>query len=88
MFVDGGNTGVAAQGQVAQKLQQISLNARKMYHHLQEAAATSDEGTDVHAVCQAMGWPAGQVHKAADELLNVGMIYTTLNEETWAVLDY
>jgi replication factor A2 len=32
--------------------------------------------------------PVNEVFKAGDELLGLGVIYTTVDDETWAVLEY
>ena len=35
-----------------------------------------------------LGMPATDVMKAGDELLSAGLIWSTVDELTWAILDY
>ncbi|EPE24326.1 Nucleic acid-binding protein [Glarea lozoyensis ATCC 20868] len=91
MFVDnngGGNVG-AAQGQAAGKKlpAKTSAIARKVYHLLQEAPQ-NNEGLHVQNIASQLGMQANDVFKAGDELLGDGVIYTTVDDETWAVLEY
>jgi replication factor A2 len=91
MFVDagyGGATNGGAAGGVGKKLPaKTSAMARKVYNHLQNAPQ-NNEGLHVHQIAAQLGIPANEVFKAGDELLGDGLIYTTVDDETWAVLEY
>lgn len=90
MFVDGGygatNGGVA--GGAGKKIPaNISAVGRKVFTYLQNAPQ-NNEGLHVHQIASNLNIPANEVFKAGDELLGNGLIYTTVDDETWAVLEY
>jgi replication factor A2 len=87
MFVDGGaSNGASALG--GKKLPpKISQIGRKVYDLLQ-SEPQNNEGLHVHNIANKLGVPANEVFKAGDELLGEGLIYTTVDDETWAVLEY
>ncbi|KAK4454301.1 replication factor A protein 2 [Podospora aff. communis PSN243] len=88
MFVDGGNGAARPAGGVHNaRLKQCSRNAQTVFNYMQRLAA-GDEGANVQAIAQGTGLAARDVIAAADDLLGQGLIYTTLDDETWAVLDY
>lgn len=89
MFVDGGYGATnGAPGAVGKKLPpRISPIARKVYEFLQ-STPQNNEGLHVHNISHQLNIPANEVFKAGDELLGEGLIYTTLDDETWAVLEY
>ncbi len=60
--------------------------ARKVLNFLNNAP-NNNEGTNVQDIAASMGMQANEVFKAGDELLGMGIIYTTLDDETWAVLE-
>jgi replication factor A2 len=90
MFVDdngGGNQGASGE-QVGKKLPaKTSVAARRVYQLLQEAPQ-SNEGLHVSNIATQLGMQPNDVFKAGDELLSDGVIYTTIDDETWAVLEY
>ena len=47
----------------------------------------SNEGLHVQMIASDMGLPVAEVYKGAEELLAVGVIFTTVDDNTWAVLD-
>jgi replication factor A2 len=47
----------------------------------------SNEGLHVQMIASSMNLPTSEVYKGAEELLAVGMIFTTVDDNTWAVLD-
>lgn len=47
----------------------------------------SNEGLHVQMIASQMGMPVSEVYKGAEELLASGMIFTTVDDNTWAVLD-
>jgi replication factor A2 len=89
MFVDGGMTNVGgAVGGAGRKLPpKISAIGKKVYTLLQNSPQ-NNEGLHVHQIAHDLGVPANDVFKAGDELLADGLIYTTVDDETWAVLEY
>ena len=60
--------------------------ARKVYQALK--SADSNEGLHVQLIASQVNAPVNEVFKAAEELVQVGMAYTTVDDSTWAVLDY
>jgi replication factor A2 len=94
MFVDnyggdGGNTGVGGGGGGGSnaRVAACSLRARTMYTFLQNTPGAS-EGINCNAIASGTNLSMRDVMAAADELLGQGLVYTTLDDETWAVLDY
>ncbi|KAI0994286.1 hypothetical protein K3495_g13896 [Podosphaera aphanis] len=63
-----------------------SPTARKLYALLSELR--SNEGVNVNLIAQRLGIQLSDALKAGDELLGTGAIYTTVDDETWAVLEY
>ncbi len=61
--------------------------ARRVFNHL-SSAPQNNEGLHAQVIAAQMGLPANDVFKAGDELLGLGVIYTTVDDETWAVLEY
>ena len=91
MFVDGGYGADANGGAnvgLGKKLPaNTSAVGRKVYNYLQNAPQ-NNEGLHVHHIASQLSIPANEVFKAGDELLGNGLIYTTVDDETWAVLEY
>ncbi|KAM3537715.1 hypothetical protein ARSEF1564_009361 [Beauveria bassiana] len=87
MFVDGGAAYDGGASQNASKLTRCSPGAKKMFNFLSSAPG-SNEGVDINIVTSSTGMSTRDVLTAADELLGQGLIYTTLNDETWAILEY
>jgi len=88
VFVDGGATNGGAVGGAGKKLPPtISATAKKVYNLLQ-SAPQNNEGLHVHQISQQLSIASNDVFKAGDELLADGLIYTTVDDETWAVLEY
>lgn len=84
MFVDApghGNAGGLAAGK------HMSPLARKVFNHL-AAVPQNNEGLHAQVIAAQIGLPVNDVFKAGDELLGIGVIFTTVDDETWAVLDY
>lgn len=87
MFV-GQDEGHGANGNgVAKNLPPMSATARKVFNLLQ-SAPQNNEGLHVQNISSQIGLPSNDVFKAGDELLGLGVIYTTVDDETWAVLEY
>ncbi|KAK1700113.1 hypothetical protein BDP55DRAFT_723713 [Colletotrichum godetiae] len=95
MFVDGGDGygaggGAAAGGgnpAQASKLRGVSANAQKMFNFINNAPG-GNEGVHLNQISSGAGLAMRATLEAADELLSQGLIYTTIDDETWAILDY
>jgi replication factor A2 len=92
MFVDGGyggaTNGGGAVGGAGKKLPaKISAVGRKVFNLLQ-SAPQNNEGLHVQQISTQLSVSMNDVFKAGDELLADGLIYTTVDDETWAVLEY
>lgn len=86
MFVDqyGGANG---RGEEAAKLGSCGQNGRKMYQFLSNTPG-GNEGVHLNLITSGTGLTTRDVLSAADELLAQGLVYTTVDDETWAILDY
>ena len=65
----------------------FSADARKVYQCLREYPQ-SDEGVHVREIGQTLDMYEADILRAAEELLDSGYIYTTVDDDTWAVLDF
>ncbi|KAI1386419.1 replication protein A, subunit RPA32 [Hypoxylon trugodes] len=66
-------------------LRGASARAKKMYNYLNQSK--SNEGTNLHVIAKDTGMTVQDVMAAAEELLGNGKIYTTLDDETFAILE-
>lgn len=66
-------------------LPSMSNYARKVYQALK--TTESNEGLHVQMLSQTTGMPPNDVYKGAEELLGTGIIFTTVDDNTWALLD-
>jgi len=81
----GYNNGAAAGGQ--RRLPDgISTTARRVYQCL-NTTPQSNEGLHMQDIASRLKIEMAEVGKAGDELLNTGLIYTTVDDQTWAVLE-
>lgn len=87
MFVDQGGYGGATNSGTGKPLPRMTPAAKKVFDLL-SSAVQSNEGLHVQNIALQLGMPANDVFKAGDELLGLGTIYTTVDDETWAVLEY
>ncbi|KAK0641640.1 putative replication factor-a protein [Cercophora newfieldiana] len=83
MFVDGSN---GAHSAAPSRLNLCKPNAKRVFKFMQ--GASDNDGCGAAAIAQGTGMSVTEVIQAADDLLGQGLIYTTLDDETWAVLDY
>jgi replication factor A2 len=60
--------------------------AKKVFAYL-NTAPQSNEGLHQQEIAAALGIDTADVAKAGNELLDGGLIYTTVDEQTWAVLE-
>lgn len=91
MFVDSYGAGAqnGAGGNVPGKKMSNKIGAvgRKVFELLQNSPQ-NNEGLHVSNMASTLGIGVNDVFKAGDELLGEGLIYTTVDDETWAVLEY
>ena len=85
MFVDGYGGGDANGG--TNKAAGCSRNAQSMFNFIQNTPG-GNEGVHLNVISNGTGLSVRDVLSAADELLSQGIIYTTMDDETWAILDY
>lgn len=89
MFVDGGG-GYAppgGAGQMPSKLSGCSVPAKKVYNFMNDTPG-GNEGININFIANTTGMTVRDVLSGADELLGQGLIYTTVDDETWAILEY
>lgn len=81
--------GQTDQGMTAagRQLPSLSAPARKVFSAL-ENSPQNNEGLHVHTIAAQVGMQVNDVMKAGDELLGQGLIFTTVDDETWAVLEF
>lgn len=60
--------------------------SRRVFQYLREAPQTN-EGLHQHEIAAKLGVDSADVAKAGDELLSGGLIYTTVDDQTWAILE-
>lgn len=82
--VQGGisDLGSAADG----ALSSCSGLARKVFAALKNTPQ-SNEGLHVQMIASSMGLPVSEVYKGAEELLGVCLIFTTVDDDTWAIME-
>lgn len=83
MFVDGGNYGGA---QMPNKLSGCGPTAKKMFNFM-SGNPGGNEGIHLNMISSSTGMSVRDVLSSADELLGHGLIYTTVDDETWAILE-
>ncbi|EHY52822.1 replication factor A2 [Exophiala dermatitidis NIH/UT8656] len=67
-------------------LPNVSPLARRVYNTLKNTAQ-SNEGLHVQMLASQMGMNVNDVYKGAEELLAIGVIFTTVDDNTWAPLE-
>lgn len=65
----------------------ISMNARRVYQTLKESPQ-NNEGLHVQNIASISNMNVPDVLKAGDELLSHSMIFTTVDDSTWALLEF
>lgn len=70
-----------------QALPSMSAGARKLLQTL-KATPQSNEGLHVQVLASQMGTNTNEAQRAAEELISLGLIFTTVDEFTWALLEY
>ncbi|KAL8997956.1 MAG: hypothetical protein Q9169_002878 [Polycauliona sp. 2 TL-2023] len=79
---DGGEMGMGA----SRAVPNVSANARRVLQCLKETPQ-NNEGLNVQHVAASLRMPITEVMKAGDELLTESLIFTTVDDTTWAILD-
>jgi replication factor A2 len=92
MFVDdgyggGGGGGNGEDETPAQKLARASGNARKMFACLNDSPG-GNEGLHINQIMAKTGLSTRDVFNAGDELNQLGLVYTTIDDETFAILEF
>ncbi|EOA82000.1 uncharacterized protein SETTUDRAFT_97377, partial [Exserohilum turcica Et28A] len=60
--------------------------AKRVFQFLRETEQ-SNEGLNQYEIAAKLGIDAADVAKAGDDLLSGGLIYTTVDDQTWAILE-
>lgn len=82
-----GYGGAGGGGEAGKTLPNVSMNARRVYQTLR-SSPQNNEGLHVQHLASAMGMNLADVRKAGDELLSHSMIFTTVDDDTWALLEF
>lgn len=61
--------------------------ARRVYNLLKETPQ-SNEGLHVQDLASQLSAGVNDIYKASEELLSTGMIFTTVDDNTWAILEF
>lgn len=92
MFVDGGaghggDGGAGGNSMANSKLASCGPLAKKMHNFMNQTPG-GNEGVHLNVITGGTGMSVRDVLTAADELLGQGLIYTTVDDETWSILEY
>ena len=79
-----GGHDIAANGRA---LPAMTPLARRLYIALKDTVQ-SNEGLHVQMLASQLQSPVNDVYKAAEELVGTGLIFTTVDDHTWALLEY
>lgn len=71
----------------AQSMSNVSPAARRVYQAI-KSTPQNNEGLHVQNIAATIGMNVNDVMKAGDELLSHSLIYTTVDDLTWAALDF
>ncbi|KAF2189496.1 replication protein A, subunit RPA32 [Zopfia rhizophila CBS 207.26] len=67
-------------------LQGVSPMAKKVYE-LMRTSPQTNEGLHQQEIAARLGVDTSEVARAGDDLLSAGVIYTTVDDQTWAILE-
>ena len=70
-----------------QAMPNVSQAARRVYQAI-KSTPQNNEGLHVQNIAATIGMNVNDVMKAGDELLSHSLIYTTVDDLTWAALDF
>ncbi|KAJ5674399.1 uncharacterized protein N7477_004333 [Penicillium maclennaniae] len=68
-------------------LASMSPLAKKIYNLL-KTEPQDDTGLHMQQIASKLNLPATDVARAGEELLGAGVIFSTMDEQTWAILEY
>lgn len=68
-------------------LPRMSPSARRIFNLL-KSEPQSNEGLHMQLIASKLNMPVPEVAKAGDELVTAGVIFSTVDEYTWAILEY
>lgn len=83
---DGSYSNGAAAGGQRRLPDGLSNSARRIFQCI-NTTPQSNEGLHMQDLASRLNIEMAEVGKAGDELLNQGLIYTTVDDQTWAILD-
>ncbi|WPH04437.1 single-stranded DNA binding protein 30K chain [Acrodontium crateriforme] len=63
-----------------------SMAARKVFQAIKESPQTN-EGLHMQEIASRLNMDPSEVMKAGEELGSLGLVYTTVDDHTWAILD-
>ena len=78
----GGNSGTNGQ-----QMPNVSVAAKRVYQTL-KSSPQNNEGLHVQNIAALVSMNVPDVRKAGDELLSHSMIFTTVDDDTWALLEF
>ncbi|KIW06846.1 uncharacterized protein PV09_02526 [Verruconis gallopava] len=84
---EAGKGGVAAKGAVGDTLPAGLSNAARAIYKILKTTPSGNEGLHVQDIASRTGLEYADVAKGGDELLNAGLIYTTVDDSTWQILE-
>lgn len=74
-------------GSVGKNLPPMSPVAKRVYQLLR-TEPQSNEGLHAQLIAAKLSLPMPDVARAGDELLTAGVIFSTVDEQTWAILEF
>lgn len=83
----GGGESDMGMGGGAREMPNVGPNARRVYQCLKESPQ-NNEGLNVQHISASLRMPLTEVMKAGDELLTQSLIFTTVDDNTWAILEF
>lgn len=83
--MDGGQYGGDDMGG-SRVMPNLSPNARRVFQCLKETPQ-GNEGLNMQHIAASVRMPLTEVAKAGDELLTQSLIFTTVDDNTWAILN-
>ena len=83
----GGGGGGGADTMNGRPMPNVGVNARRVLQTIKNSPQ-NNEGLHVQQIASLMGMNVQDVMKAGDELLSHSMIFTTVDDNTWALLEF
>lgn len=82
----GQNHGQQESGSDMKNMPNLSAAARRVYTHL-KSMPQNNEGMHVQLLASQLGMDVNEVYKGGEELLSIALIFTTIDDNTWAVME-